>query len=191
MTLVFPSFNRIIRLTCLARESWQGFSLRLCRAIALMLTGTAFAVGTASIAHAQDIEPRAYSSAPIGVNFLIAGYAYTQGAVPFGASLPVKNAQLDTSNAVLAFARVFELWGQSGKFHAIVPYSWFSGTAEVTGEPAECIVNGPADSRFRVSLNLYGAPALSLKEFRDFEQDLIVGASLIGIAWQYRWDAGL
>jgi protein gp37 len=29
-----------------------------------------------------------------------------------------------------------------------------------------------------VSLNLYGAPALSLKEFRDYEQDLIVGASL-------------
>ena len=30
-------------------------------------------------ARAQDIEPRAYSNAPIGVNFLIAGYAYTRG----------------------------------------------------------------------------------------------------------------
>lgn len=26
-------------------------------------------------AQAQDIEPRAYSNAPVGVNFLIAGYA--------------------------------------------------------------------------------------------------------------------
>ena len=34
-------------------------------------------------AQAQDIEPRAYSNAPVGVNFLIAGYAYTKGAVPF------------------------------------------------------------------------------------------------------------
>ena len=76
------------------------------RAIALMLTGTAFAVGTVSIAHAQDIEPRAYLNAPMGVNFLIAGYAYTQGAVPFGASPPVKNAQLDTSNAVLLCAGI-------------------------------------------------------------------------------------
>jgi hypothetical protein len=41
----------------------------------------ALAVGTLSIAHAQEIEPRAYSNAPIGVNFLIAGYAYTEGAV--------------------------------------------------------------------------------------------------------------
>ena len=31
--------------------------------------------GFESPAHAQDIEPRAYSNAPIGVNFLIAGYA--------------------------------------------------------------------------------------------------------------------
>ena len=37
-----------------------------------------------SPACAQDIEPRAYSNAPIGVNFLIAGYAYTRGGVAFG-----------------------------------------------------------------------------------------------------------
>jgi hypothetical protein len=29
-----------------------------------------------------------------------------------------------------------------------------------------------------LSINLYGAPALTLKEFKDNEQDLIVGASL-------------
>ena len=178
MTLALHVINRVIRLVGIARQSWPGFSLRLCRAIAWMLACTVLAICIFSSAHAQDIEPRAYSNAPIGMNFLIAGYAYTQGAVPFGASLPVKNAQLDTSNAVLAYARVFELWGQSGKFDAIVPYSWYSGTAEVAGQPAERIVNGLADSRFRVSLNLYGAPALSLKEFRDFEQDLIVGAGL-------------
>ena len=39
-------------------------------------------------------------------------------------------------------------------------------------------VDGFADSRFRLSVNLYGAPALTLKEFADYEQDLIVGASL-------------
>jgi hypothetical protein len=136
------------------------------------------AVGTLAVAQAQEIEPRAYSNAPIGVNFAIAGYAYTQGAVPFDASLPVKNAQLKTSNAVLAYARVFEVWGQSGKFDAIVPYTGLSGTAEVAGQPFERNVTGFADPRFRLSVNLYGAPALTLREFRNFEQDLIIGASL-------------
>ena len=136
------------------------------------------AVGTLAVAQAQEIEPRAYSNAPLGMNFVIVGYAYTQGAVPFDASLPVKNAQLKTSNAVLAYARVFDVWGQSGKFDAIVPYTGLSGTAEVAGQPFERNVTGFADPRFRLSVNLYGAPALTLREFRNYEQDLIIGASL-------------
>ena len=75
----------------------------------------AVAVAILSVAHAQEIEPRAYSNAPIGVNFLIAGYAYTEGALPFDASLPVKNANLKTSSAVLAYARVLDLWGKSAE----------------------------------------------------------------------------
>ena len=35
-----------------------------------------------------------------------------------------------------------------------------------------------ADPRFRFSVNLYGAPSLSLQEFADYKQDLILGASL-------------
>ncbi|MBK7954272.1 MAG: transporter [Candidatus Accumulibacter sp.] len=143
-----------------------------------LLVAAAVLVGTPAIARAQDIEPRAYSNAPIGVNFLVAGYAYTQGALPFDASLPVKNAQLSTSNGVLGYARVLDLWGQSGKFDVIVPYTWLSGTAEVMGQGVERKVSGFANSLFRLSANLYGAPALTLPEFRNYEQDLIVGASL-------------
>jgi hypothetical protein len=32
---------------------------------------------------AQDAEPRAYANAPVGLNFLLAGYAYTQGKMVF------------------------------------------------------------------------------------------------------------
>jgi hypothetical protein len=152
--------------------------LRLCIAWYTEVAATALVIGTLSIAHAQEIEPRAYSNAPIGVNFLIAGYAYTEGAVPFDASLPVKNANLKTSSAVLAYARVLDLWGKSAKFDAIVPYTWLSGSAEAAGEPVERNVSGFADPRLRLSVNLYGAPALNLKEFKEYEQDLIIGASL-------------
>ena len=135
-------------------------------------------VAGAPTAHAQDIEPRAYSNAPIGVNFLIAGYAYTQGGVAFDSALPVKNPNLETSNAVLAYARVLDFWGRSGKLSVIVPYTWLSGTAEFAGQTIPREVDGLADSRFSLSVNLYGAPALTLKEFANYRQDLIVGASL-------------
>lgn len=129
-------------------------------------------------AEAQDIEPRAYSNAPIGVNFLIAGYAYTRGGVAFDSQLPITNPDLNTSSAVLAYARVLDLWGMSGKFDAVVPYTWLSGTADYRGEAVSRNVNGLANSMFRLSINLYGAPALTMKEFADWEQDLIIGASL-------------
>ena len=134
-------------------------------------------------ASAQDIEPRAYSNAPIGVNFLIAGYAYTRGGIAFG-SLPITNPNLDTSSAVIAYARVLDLWGMSAKFDAIVPYTWLSGTADYKGETVARKVDGFANSAFRLSVNLYGAPALTLKEFAGWEQDLIIGASLrVVVPW--------
>ena len=143
-----------------------------------------------SPARAQDIEPHAYSNAPIGVNFLIAGYAYTRGGLSFDSAVPITNAHLNTSNAVLAFARVLDLWGMSGKFDVIVPYTWLSGTADFEGQPVERTVSGFANPAFRMSINLYGAPALSLKEFAEWEQDLIIGASLRVVAPWGQYDPG-
>jgi hypothetical protein len=135
-------------------------------------------------ARAQDIEPRAFSNAPVGVNFLIAGYAYTRGGVSFDSALPVTNPDLATSNAVVAYAHVFDFWGKSGKFDAVVPYTWLSGTAEHLGQPTQRTVDGFGNSLYRLSINLYGAPALTLKEFAAYRQDVIVGVSLqVGAPW--------
>jgi hypothetical protein len=57
----------------------------------------------------------------------------------------------------------------------------FCGFTRITppsGQPKERDVSGLTDPRFRFSLNLYGAPALSVKEFADYRQDLIIGASV-------------
>ena len=94
-----------------------------------MLIGCAFIV-FASVVRAQDIEPRAYSNAPVGVNFLIAGYAYTRGGLTFDPSLPIDDVNLHSSNAVLAYARALDLWGKSGKFDIIAPHAWLSGSAD-------------------------------------------------------------
>jgi hypothetical protein len=138
----------------------------------------------ASPARAQDIEPRQYSNTPVGVNFLISGYAYTQGGVSFDPALPITNPDLNTSSAVLGFARSLDFWGRSGKVDFVAPYTWLSGSAELDGEPVSRRVSGFADPRFRLSVNLYGAPSLTMKEFPAFHQDLIVGAALqVSVPW--------
>ena len=44
--------------------------------------------------HAGEIEPRAYVNTPVGVNFMLAGYAYTDGGLSTPGSSPIKGAQL-------------------------------------------------------------------------------------------------
>lgn len=149
--------------------------ISLCRRLAVIAL---LIVGTLSPAQAQDMEPRSYSNAPIGLNFLIGGYGYTRGGLAFDSSLPVSNPELTTSSAVLAYGRVLDFWGQSAKLNIIVPLTQLSGTADYAGQTVERDVSGGTDPVFKLSVNLYGAPALSLKEFANYEQDLILGASL-------------
>jgi hypothetical protein len=84
-------------------------------------------MGIAFNARAQDIEPRAYSNAPVGVNFLAVSYAQSQGGLPDDPSLPVTNDNLKTSNAILSYARALGLGGKSGMFQAVVPATTSSG----------------------------------------------------------------
>lgn len=142
-----------------------------------LASGCAWLLAAGSVP-CQDIEPRAYSNAPVGVNFLIAGYAFTRGGIAFDSALPVTDPRLDLSSTLLGYARVLDLWGRSGKLDVILPYSWLSGSADDQGLPVERVVDGFADPRLRLSINLYGAPALSLEEFKEYRQDLILGASL-------------
>ena len=127
---------------------------------------------------AGEIEPRAYVNTPVGINFLLAGYAYSDGGLSTEGSSPIKGAQLKMNTGILAYARTLDVWGKSGKFDVILPYSHLSGTATVDGQPQERNVSGLNDPRFRLSVNFYGAPALSLQEFAHYQQDLIIGASV-------------
>ncbi|SEP09707.1 hypothetical protein SAMN02990966_03950 [Rhodospirillales bacterium URHD0017] len=135
-------------------------------------------LGVASVARAQDIEPRAYSNAPIGVNFLISGYVYTQGSLPTDPSIPVTSSHLTTSSAVLAYGHVFDFFGQSARINVATAYGGLGGSAVLAGQPIQRSVDGLSDTILRVSTNLYGAPAMDLREFRNYQQDLILGASV-------------
>jgi hypothetical protein len=129
-------------------------------------------------AYAQDLEPRAYANAPTGLNFLIGGYAYSKGIVRTDPSVPLKDAELKLDSLVLAYVRTLDLWGRSGKFDLIVPYNWVSGKARLSGQPRKRDVSGFGDPKLRLSMLLYGAPALSLDDFRNYKPDIIVGTSV-------------
>jgi hypothetical protein len=157
------------------KPAWLGGS-EFMAAVALLAVAAIFHPG---LANAQSMEPRAYSNTPVGMNFLISGYAYQQGDVLLDPSVPVKDVSVEAHTAVLAYARSLNVWGKSGKIDVIIPYAWLSATGKVQEEGRSRYVSGFADPSVRFSVNLYGAPALSLEEFKNYRQDTILGVSLL------------
>ncbi len=145
-------------------------------AIVLLAIAAVFHPGSAS---AQSLEPRAYANAPAGLNFLLLGYAYQQGDVLLDPSVPVKDLSAEIHSAFLGYVRSLNVWGKSGKIDVLVPYAWLSATGTVQEEGRSRYVSGFSDPSLRFSVNLYGAPSLSLEEFKSYRQDTILGVSLL------------
>jgi len=125
------------------------------------------------------MEPLSYTNAPIGLNFLIAGYTYQWGSVLVDPSLPIQNVKATVDTATLAYSHIIDFWGQSGSLALAVPYAWLSASGEVFDRAASVRRAGLSDLTVRLSINLYGAPALSLPEFSGYHQDTIIGVTLL------------
>jgi hypothetical protein len=134
-------------------------------------------IGRAEV-QAQELEPRSYVNTPVGLNFLVAGYAHTEGKIAFDPSTTIVDANFAAHTEFLAYARSLDVLGKSAKVDLVLPYTSFSGSAAVGGQARERVISGFNDPRLRFSINLYGAPALSVKEFATYKQDLIVGLTV-------------
>ncbi len=134
------------------------------------------------LATAQSMEPRAYSNAPVGMNFLILGYVYQKGHVLLDPSVPIKDVNIEAHSALAAYSRVVDVFGKSGRIDLFVPYSRLTGSGTMGDREQERKMAGFADPAARFSVNLYGAPALTLEEFKDYRQDTIIGVSFMTTA---------
>src|SRR5512138_2534065 len=153
------------------------------RCVLLLLLGPAVAVG-------QSLEPRAYANAPTGLNFLIAGYAYSTGGVAFDPSIPLENGQARVHSLPLAYVHSLDVFGNAGSVGLVLPFARLSGSATLTGAEAEREITGMADPAIRLAVNFYGAPAMAMERFRNYRQDLIAGASLTVTAPLGQYDPG-
>jgi hypothetical protein len=130
--------------------------------LVLLLSISIFQTG----AHAQEIEARTYSNAPVGINFISTGIAQA------------RSGSYTLTSEALGLTHIFDAGGQSGKLTVVLPYGQLTGTANVGGKSVNASVEGLSDPLIKAAVNLYGAPALSLEKFKDYQQDLIIGASL-------------
>ncbi len=132
----------------------------------------------AAAVSAQELEPRSYANAPIGLNFLVLGYTHLSGGIATDPSLQIENAKLTVHGPVAGYAYSFGIAGMASRLEVAMPYGFLSGSADIAGQPRERQVAGLWDPKVRLSIDLYGAPALTAAEFRNYRQSWIVGASV-------------
>jgi hypothetical protein len=138
-------------------------------ALALFLPGAA---------RAQELEPGAYWPIPAALNIATFIYGFNAGDVAFDQSGPIDEASARINTIALVFTRAFSLAGRSANLGVMLPV--FGGDLEgrYLGEPADLSRFGQGDPRLRLGVNLYGAPAMTPRDFAAYRGRTLVGLSL-------------
>jgi len=143
--------------------------------------GILFALSTllaVSSARAQDMEPKAYSASPVGVNFLAIVGTRSTGDVLFDPTLPVTDVHADVRGLGAGYGHTFGLFGKLALVTVVLPAARLDATGQVFEEARSVRRSGLADTRVKFSMNLRGNDAMSPREFAQRPRRTVVGASL-------------
>jgi hypothetical protein len=132
----------------------------------------------AATCHAQEIEPRAYSPSPTGVNFLVAVAGHSEGGVLTDPSLPVTDIEAQIDALALGFGRTFSIAGRSANFAMAVPLLQLDASGNIGEDRTSVSREGVGDTKLRLAVNLIGGPAMTPREFAQREPRTTLGFSL-------------
>src|SRR5262245_10643137 len=138
----------------------------------------AFGLALVASARAQELEPRAYSPAPVGTRILLAGVGTSEGAFVIDPAQPIRDVDVDVDFAVAGAGYVFELFERQARVLLIAPYADGDITALSGGVPVSQELRGFVDPRFKFSIGLFNAPALTAAGFGSAPQRTSIGAGL-------------
>jgi hypothetical protein len=126
----------------------------------------------------QELEPRALTNVPIGMNFLLVGYGYSNGDLLLDPALPIEDLDGTIHTVAGAYLRSIRIFGLAGKVDLVLPWASGDWTGKLSGIDTFRSVSGIGDARIRLSINFVGAPPLIKKDFMGYKPSKISGASL-------------
>jgi len=136
----------------------------------------------------QELEPRALTNVPLGMNFVLVGYGYSQGNILLDPAVPIEDLDAKLHAVIGAYLRSIKIFGLAGKVDVIVPWASGDWTGKLNGIDTFRSVSGMGDARIRLSVNFVGAPPLIKQDFRGYKPAKISGASLQIIAPTGQYD---
>lgn len=145
----------------------------------------------AAICNAQSLVPRAYVVAPVDSNAITVSYSFSDGAILFDPALPLEDTRGRISAGALTGYHSFGLLGRFANVLVSVPYTVANFDGTFLGEERETHRSGALDASARLSVNLIGGPAMTLKKYGPWTKApkrSILGASLTVIAPTGQYD---
>ena len=131
---------------------------------------------------AQELDPRRWSHLPINTNFFGGAYAYTEGDISFDPALLIEDAEVRLDTVAFAYIRTFSLYGKTARLDVVQAWRDARWSGKLDGVKTTVNRQGLADTRLRFSVNLFGAPPLSGKDYARYraatEVETIVGVAL-------------
>ena len=130
-------------------------------------------------AQAQQLEPRAYVPAPIGLNILGLAALYSTGGVVTDPVSPIQNVQARVYSAAPYYSRTFGLFGRQASVLASTPFAEADVHGDVFEVGRSIDRSGMLDPQARFAVNLLGGPALTPREFLQHKPETTLGASIV------------
>lgn len=162
-------------------NQWRTCRQRALEAVVCLMASVISSFLMATPLIAQELEPRAYSASPTGLNFLVVGFARSSGGVIFDPSIPVTNVEAKVNSPVFGLGRTFGVFGREALITASLPYAFGRITGDVGPQLQQASItrSGLTDLRVKFSLNLRGSPAMAPGEFAKVKhRSLLIAASM-------------
>jgi len=130
-------------------------------------------------AQAQQLEPRAYSPAPVDLNIAGAAVYYTTGETLTDPTSPIQNVHSRIYTAMPYYGRTFGLFGRQASATLALPFADAEMTGDLVGVGKSIDRTGVMDPQVRLALNLLGGPALKAGEYFKHAPETTLGASIL------------
>jgi len=153
----------------LAPPGWFGPAL----ATSFVLVSSAY-----TPAGAQDVQPRVYTAAPVGVNAVSLAYAFSTGEVLVDKTIPVEDVTGNVHSFTTSYSRTLALFGQAARFDLVASYVTGSWSGRLLQMPVATTKSGLADPVLRLVVPISGAPALAPSEYISFQPRTIIATTL-------------
>jgi hypothetical protein len=140
------------------------------------------------VLQSQDLSPRAYAITPIDVNVINVTDSFFTGSILFDGAIPVTGATGTYNVPIFSYYYSLNFFGRAANINASLPYAIGSFQGSIADVENNLYRSGLADTSFRLSVNLKGGPAMPVREFVKWKQDILLGVSLRVVAPTGQYD---